>query len=180
MHRHLQFTVQSSLMKSSTMENTICLFQTVVFWVLTLYNQEVIKGTVNFHLQNSHDGVVFHNSTVRLKILYFSIMSVRRSGYYRQYSGLLRAGWSSFQTLVGIRFSTSIQTHPEAHPASCTMYNVSALGIKRLGCGNYPPPPSSTELANTKLYVCSPSCVDGMLYGKLYLYPLLFLKSFVW
>ena len=92
MHRHPQFTVQSSLMKSSTTENTVCLFQTVVFWVVTLYNQEVTRGTVNFHLQNSHDGVIFHKSTVRLKILYLSILSVRWSGWYRQYSGLLRAG----------------------------------------------------------------------------------------
>jgi len=137
MHRHPQFSVQSSLMKSSTMENTVCLFQTVVFWVVTLYNQEVTRGTVNFHLQNSHDGITFHKSTVRLKILYLSILSVRWTGWYRQYSGLLRAGWSSVQTLVGMRFSTSIQTSPKAHP-------------------------------------------DGMLYRKLYPYPLLFSKSFVW
>jgi hypothetical protein len=39
MHRLPQFTVQSSLMKSSTMENTVSLFLTVVFWVMTLYSQ---------------------------------------------------------------------------------------------------------------------------------------------
>jgi len=50
MHRHPQFTVQSSLMKSSTTENTVCLFQNVVFCVMTMYNQEVTGGTVNFHL----------------------------------------------------------------------------------------------------------------------------------
>jgi hypothetical protein len=31
MHRYPELTVQSSLMKSSTMENAVCLFQTVVF-----------------------------------------------------------------------------------------------------------------------------------------------------
>jgi len=142
MHRYPQYTVHSSVM----MENTVCLFQTVIFSVVTLYNQEVTRGKVNFHLQNSHDGVIFHNSTLRLKILYLSILSVRQSGWYRQYSGLLSVGWSSVQTLVGMRFSTSIQTSPKAHPASCTMHTVSALGIKQLGCGNYQPSPSSTEL----------------------------------
>jgi len=34
-----RFTVHSSLMKSSTLEITVCLFQTAVFWVMTLYNQ---------------------------------------------------------------------------------------------------------------------------------------------
>ena len=62
---------------------------------------------------------------------------------------MLRAGWSSVQTLVGTRSSTSIQTSPKAHPASCTTPTVSALGLKWLGCDNHQPPPSSTKLANT-------------------------------
>jgi hypothetical protein len=44
-----------------------------------------------------------------------------------------------------------VQISPEAHPASCTMRTVSVLGVKWLGCGNYQPPPSSTELVNIKL-----------------------------
>jgi len=54
--------------------------------------------------------------------------SMRRSGYHRQYSGSLKAGWSMFQILVGTRFSTSVLTSPEAHPASCTMRTVSSRG----------------------------------------------------
>jgi len=34
---------------------------------------------------------------------------------------LLQAGWSGVQTLVGAKFSSLIQTGPEAQPDSCTM-----------------------------------------------------------
>jgi hypothetical protein len=120
---------------------------------------EFTRGTVYFHLQSSREGVIFHKSTTRLRILYLSLLSLRWSGYQRQQSGSLRAGWFSVQTLVGTRFLASVQTSPKAHPVSCI---VSVLGIKRLGCGNYHPPPSSTELVITNLYLCSAPCLHGI------------------
>ena len=38
-----------------------------------------------------------------------------------QYGDLLQAGRSEDQILVRVRFSTSVQTSPGAHPASYTM-----------------------------------------------------------
>jgi hypothetical protein len=48
--------------------------------------------------------------------------------------------------LVGARFFTHIQISPGAHPASCTMGTGSSLGVKWLGRGADPPPPSNAEV----------------------------------
>jgi len=51
------------------------------------------------------------------------------------YSDSLRAGRSGDLILVGARFSASVQTGPEAHPASYTMGKGSFPGVKRPGRG---------------------------------------------
>ena len=51
-----------------------------------------------------------------------------------------RAGRSGDRIPVGMRFSTSVQTGPGAHPASYTMSTVSFPGVKRPGRGVDHPP----------------------------------------
>ena len=46
----------------------------------------------------------------------------------------------------GARFSATVHTVPEAHPASYTMGSGSFLGVKRPGWGVDHPPPSSAEV----------------------------------
>jgi hypothetical protein len=46
----------------------------------------------------------------------------------------------------GVRFSTTVQTGPEAHPASYTMGTGSFPGVKQPGHGADHPPPSSAEV----------------------------------
>jgi hypothetical protein len=41
-----------------------------------------------------------------------------------------------------------VQNFPEAYPASCTISNVSFLGVKQPGRGDDFSPPSNVELAN--------------------------------
>ena len=48
--------------------------------------------------------------------------------------------------LVGVRFSTTIQTGPRAHPTSYTMGTGSLLGVKQMGHGIDHPTPSSAEV----------------------------------
>ena len=48
-------------------------------------------------------------------------------------SDWLRAGWSGERFLVGIRFSTPVQTSPGAHPAYCTLGTGSFPGVKSAG-----------------------------------------------
>ena len=47
---------------------------------------------------------------------------------------------------MGARFSASVQTGPEAHPASYTMGTGSFPWVKRPGRGLDHPPPSSAEV----------------------------------
>ena len=73
------------------------------------------------------------------------------------YSDSLRVGRSRDRILVGVRFSTPVQTGSEAHPASCTMDTGSFLGVKRPGRDVDHPPPSSAEVKkNVDLYLYSP------------------------
>ena len=58
----------------------------------------------------------------------------------------------------GARFSASVQTGPEAHPASYTMGTGSFLGVKRLGRVFDHPHPSSAEVKEREeLYLYSTS-----------------------
>jgi hypothetical protein len=58
----------------------------------------------------------------------------------------------------GARFSATVQTGPEAHPASYTMGTGSFPGVKRPGRGVDHPPPSSAEVKErVQLYLYSPS-----------------------
>jgi len=59
---------------------------------------------------------------------------------------------------VGVRFSTLVQTSPEANPASYTMGTGSFPGVKRPGRGVDHPSPSSAEVKErVELYLYSPS-----------------------
>ena len=54
------------------------------------------------------------------------------AGSRSRYSDFLRAGRSGDRIPVGARFSASVQTGPEAHPASCAMGTGSFSGVR---CG---------------------------------------------
>jgi len=59
---------------------------------------------------------------------------------------------------VGARFSATLQTGSEDHPASYTMGTGSFTGVKRPGRGVDHPPPSSAEVKERiELYLYSPS-----------------------
>ena len=90
--------------------------------------------------------VIYSYNKTQKDVLFINFISVKNSTYcgqiYRpsrilntaellsRYSDRLRAGRSGDQILVGARFSTSVQTGPEAHPASCTMGTGAFLGVK--------------------------------------------------
>ena len=52
-------------------------------------------------------------------------------GSLSRYSDWLRAGRSGIGIQVGVRFSSSVQTGPGAHPTSCTMVTGCFPGVKR-------------------------------------------------
>ena len=52
-----------------------------------------------------------------------------------------------------VKFSVSVQTGPEAQPASCARGTGSFLGVKQLGCDADHPPPSSTKVNGLELYL---------------------------
>jgi hypothetical protein len=59
---------------------------------------------------------------------------------------------------VGARLSASVQTGPEAHPASYTMGTVSSPGVKRPGRGvEHPPSSNAVVKERVELYLYSPS-----------------------
>jgi len=58
----------------------------------------------------------------------------------------------------GARFSTPVQTGPEAYPASYTMVTGSFPGVKRSGRGDdHLHPPSAEDEGRVELYIYSPS-----------------------
>ena len=66
----------------------------------------------------------------------------------------------------GESFSTPIQTGPEAHPASYTMYTEAFPGVKRPGSGvNYPRPSSTEVKERVELYLYSPSVPSWQVIG---------------
>jgi hypothetical protein len=67
-------------------------------------------------------------------------------GQLRRYNDSLRAGRSGNRIPVGARFSASVQTGSEAHPASYSMGTVSFPGVKRPWRGVYHPTPSSAKV----------------------------------
>ena len=73
-----------------------------------------------------------------------------------RYSHSLRAGRSGDRIPVGARFSATVQTGPEAHPASYTLGTGSFPGVKRPGRGVDHPPTSSAEVKErVQLYLYS-------------------------
>ena len=85
-HRFSCTDILNSLFSLHRWNPPLCKTQFVCFklWSFPLWHciirLEVTRGTVNFHPQNSHDGVIFHKSTIRPKIVYLSIPSMRQSG----------------------------------------------------------------------------------------------------
>ena len=64
----------------------------------------------------------------------------------------------------GACFSASVQTGPEAHPASYTMGTGSFPGVKRPGCDVNHPTPSSAEVeGRVELYIYSTLGLCGLL-----------------
>jgi hypothetical protein len=72
------------------------------------------------------------------------------------YSDLLRAGRSGDRILAEARFSSPIQTGPEAHPASYTMGTGSFPGLKRPGRGVDHPPYLVPRLNKEYSYTSTP------------------------
>jgi hypothetical protein len=60
---------------------------------------------------------------------YFALYCHTLSGYRRQYSDSLQAEWSGDRNPMGASFSLPVQTEPETHPASCTIYSESFPGV---------------------------------------------------
>jgi hypothetical protein len=75
-----------------------------------------------------------------------------------RYSDSLRAGRSWDRIPMRTRFSASVQTGSEAHPASYTVGTGSSLGVKRPGRDVMGPLRSSTDVKErVELYLYSPS-----------------------
>jgi hypothetical protein len=70
----------------------------------------------------------------------------------------LHAGRSGDQIPLGARFSASVQSRPEAHPASCKWVPGSFHGSKAARAWCWPPTPSNAEVkGRVELYLYSPS-----------------------
>jgi hypothetical protein len=59
----------------------------------------------------------------------FALCCHTLSGYRGQYSNSLQAEWSEDRNPMGASFSLPVQTDPETHPASCTIYTESYPGV---------------------------------------------------
>ena len=71
----------------------------------------------------------------------------------------------------GARFSTSVQTGTEAHPASYTMGTRSFPGVNWPGCNIDHPPPSSAKVTErVALYLYSPSETSWSVLRWIYFY----------
>jgi hypothetical protein len=86
-----------------------------------------------------------------VSILFKIVPLYKRSRQLSQYSDSLRAAWSRDRIPVGVRFSGSIQTGPEANPASYTRDT-------RCLWGRWPPTQSSAGVKErVELHFYSPS-----------------------
>jgi hypothetical protein len=76
----------------------------------------------------------------------------------------LTTGWTVWRLDPGgVRFSATIQTNPQAQPASHLMGTGSFPGVKQPGHGIDHSPLSSTEIQETvELYLCSPLGPNGL------------------
>ena len=91
---------------------------------------------------------------VASKVVYLLLYTYYWPGQHSWYSDSLQAGQSGDQIPVRARFSTPVQTIPEAHPASYTLGTGSFPGVKRPECGIDHPPPSIAEVKErVKLYL---------------------------
>ena len=71
---------------------------------------------------------------------------------------ILRPGQSGDRIRLGVRFSASVQTGPETHPASYTKGTRSFPGVQRRGRGVENPSLSSAEVKErVELYLYSPT-----------------------
>jgi hypothetical protein len=90
--------------------------------------------------------------------LLFSVLVYYFSRSYKCPASLLVAGLSRDQIPVLVRFSTTIQTSPGAHPASYKMGTRSFLCIKQqMNGANHLPPPSAEVKDKGQLYLYSSS-----------------------
>jgi hypothetical protein len=86
----------------------------------------------------------------------------------------INVGWDSAvreSNPGGEEFSTSVQTGPGAHLASCTMGAGSpSREIKQPGHDLDHPPPSSAQMKELSHSSCTPLGLHGLLQGELYHY----------
>ena len=93
----------------------------------------------------------------------------------------LRAGMSGDRILMGVRFSSPVQTGRGAHPASCTMGTGSYPGVKRPGRGVDHPPHLAPRLKKEYSFTSTPPLgLRGLIQGELYLYPFAFIYIYIY
>jgi hypothetical protein len=119
---------------------------------------ENMKRIVSKSVQQFMEKISEHNTSVlQYKCIKHSLE--HRPRQCSQYSNLLQVGRSRDSSLLGVRLSSSIQTGPGVHPASCKVGNqVSLPGVEQPGSGTDHPPPTSTKVKERmELYLHSPS-----------------------
>jgi hypothetical protein len=104
-------------------------------WVRRLYPVSISPSTLHAH----SSATMLYNWRCRHKTFktlhYVNIKYWQVCRWLSRYSDWLRAGRYGDRRPVGARFSTSVQTGPGAHPATCTIGTRSFPGLKRPGRG---------------------------------------------